>query len=56
MMEAMTGRGTSSLARQRELWRLGVALADARLEDRDVALDAALEQLATMLGVSGTGI
>ena len=56
MMEAMTGRGTSSLARQRELWRLGVALADARLEDRDVALEAALEQLATMLGVSGAGI
>jgi diguanylate cyclase (GGDEF)-like protein/PAS domain S-box-containing protein len=48
--------GDSSLARQRELWRLGAALADARLADRNLAIDNALERLATVLDVPAVGI
>ncbi len=55
-MRGMSEGGGSSLARQRELWRLGAALADARLADREAALDSALEQLATVLDVPGVGI
>ncbi|MEM9465927.1 MAG: EAL domain-containing protein [Actinomycetota bacterium] len=52
----MSEGGGSSLARQRELWRLGVALADARLADRDDAIDDALRQLAAVLDVPAVGV
>ena len=55
-MHQMSEGGASSLARQRELWRLGVALAEARLDGKDQAIADALARLGQALDVGGVGI
>lgn len=52
----MTEGGGSSTARQRQLWRLGVALAEAQLEDRDAALENAMKQLGKVLNIPVAGV
>lgn len=56
MMNQMSEGGSSSLARQRELWRLGVALSEARLADQHQTIDSALARLGKLLEVGAVGI
>lgn len=46
----------NAIERQRALWRISAALADARLEDHDDAVLRALKQVGRVLGVGGVGV
>lgn len=52
----MSGGTTSAIERQRALWRISAALADARAEDHDAAIDAALAKVGRVLDVGGVGV